>query len=160
MSESPVYPTAIHAAPEGETHTFGGTYDDPPHCRDDYRDVWRSGFRAGAARTEHDVIQHAVAHWFTQGGAEHYGDIGHPENADELIAAILSAVEKALSDPARVGSPDEGKADGSANKSSSSSLLPTLVQAHESKTTDALTRSVEPEKAPAQQHAPGDKKGL
>lgn len=35
------------ASVDGETHTFGGTYDDPPHCRDDYRNVWRSGFRAG-----------------------------------------------------------------------------------------------------------------
>lgn len=32
---------------DGETHTFGGTYDDPPHCRNDYQEVWRSGYRAG-----------------------------------------------------------------------------------------------------------------
>jgi hypothetical protein len=32
--------------PDGETQTFGGTYDAPPHCRVDYQEVWRSGFRA------------------------------------------------------------------------------------------------------------------
>lgn len=38
------------------------------------------------------TLESAIAHWFTQGGKEEFGDIGQPQSADELISAILVAV--------------------------------------------------------------------
>lgn len=46
------------------------------------------------ARVEQRVMEHVVDHWFIQGGAAQFGELGSPQNADELVSAILARVRK------------------------------------------------------------------
>jgi hypothetical protein len=51
------------------------------------------------AAAGNETIRRVADHWFTQGGAAEFGPLENdgrePRNADELIAAILSAVRSA-----------------------------------------------------------------
>lgn len=45
---------------------------------------------------EKRVIKHVLAHWFTQGAENQFGDLGQPHNADALVASILSRLRDHL----------------------------------------------------------------
>ncbi len=80
------------------------------HCTDKRSHVGRHRFSAwrynvqppalstpspvSRAEMEREVIDHVVAHWFTQGGEAQFGYIGRPTNADEVVSNILEAVRR------------------------------------------------------------------
>lgn len=52
----------------------------------------RASMDAPSPQPEWLMLAQAKAHWFTQGGAAEFGDIGEPESADDLVSAILARV--------------------------------------------------------------------
>jgi hypothetical protein len=65
----------------------------PPLEMDNHHNALACPYCNPEGQLEAAVVEHAVAHWFTQGGHE-FGDIGQPTNVDELISAILAAVRR------------------------------------------------------------------
>jgi hypothetical protein len=73
---------------------------EPPFIKkmDERRQLQRevAALRAEQAQLEQDATEDVVAHWFLQGGKAQFGELDYngrkPQNADELVSCILSAV--------------------------------------------------------------------
>ena len=101
---------AAEARPPAPAQEPTYSYDDPPHMREDYRDVWRSGYRAGAKAEARPPAPDALRELAGRIARWREDDKGGYDQAIELLCvaeALLSAggasaTPKQLEDDTRV----------------------------------------------------------